>query len=141
MDREKYQLSTRYVEKLEELKRDAINDVLLEAANCLTGGLVVVSSSPNSSFIQLLNTTLGEPTRADLENRAFVHKDDALNISWALARFALESGDNYELAIQRSVYFPAGQTEYVIKAILDASRHEGPLPYVKTFIKAKGLWN
>ena len=55
MDREKYQLSTRYVEKLEELKRDAINDVLLEAANCLTGGLVVVSSSPNSSFIQLEN--------------------------------------------------------------------------------------
>lgn len=141
MDKGKYHLPKGCVEKFEESKRDAISDFLIEASDYLTGGLIVVSSFPGSSFVHLRNTHLRELNREDLEDKAFVHKEDALKTSLALTRFALESGSNYELAIQEALYFPVEQTEYVIKAILEASRHEGSLPYVKTFIKARDLWN
>ncbi len=124
--------------------RHAIDDLLVEASARLAGPAIVVSTFRESPSISLWNVPAREPTRDDLERRAYIPKD---RVPAYLAAFevigALGNNDSSdELVVQDVFRCPLAQLPSLMNHIREAASYQGPLGYhARTMIKHNHLFN
>ena len=131
-----------YDERLKRNTTHSIDAILADARRSIVRDSISVSSQADRSYITLMNTPESGKIRDLEKDAAFVHKKDAYLVAFALVYAALNSRRSDKISYQDTLLFPIDRTFDVVRALLEASKHKGPLQFYDKSVPLRPYrWN
>lgn len=126
-----------YGEGLRRQMAQAMDGIFANARNRIARDAVSVCTKVGETFIQLRRVHETGMIDDSDRNTAYVHVDDANLNCLALLSVYADSRKGDIIKYQGVLSFPADETLRIVRAIIDASKHKGPLPYFDNIIGFK----